>query len=129
MTQKEKIHELLDIVLEGNGITERQRDKTGTLPTLFFRYSGHINKIEIDLHSDGWTAGAWADRNWNINADDPISESSIESLREAVKEALANGSEVDVLRRDIERAEDELTRKKEAISAMKKKLKKMEKQS
>lgn len=129
MTQKEKIHELLDIVLEGNGITERQRPKTGTLPTLFFRYSGHINKIEIDLHKDGWVAGAWADIGWSIDADEPIKESCIESLREAVKEALANGSEVDVIRRDIERAEDELTRKRDSIKEMKKKLKKMEKQS
>ena len=129
MTQKEKIHELLDIVLEGNGITERLRDKTGTLPTLFFRFSGHVNKVEIDLHKDGWKAGAWSDRTWDINLDDPITDSCIESLREAVATALADGSEADVLRRDIERAEDELSRKKDSLKKMKQKLKKMEKQS
>lgn len=127
MTEREKIHELLDIVLDGNGLAARSRRETGTLPTMFFNFNGHVGDIDIYLHSDGWESGKWADRNWTIRLDAPISQNTIDSLREAVSKALEDTDEVGVLRRDIERAEEELTRKKDALKKMKQTLKKKEK--
>jgi hypothetical protein len=129
MTQREKIHELLDIVLDGNGNNARSREKTGMLPTLFFNYSGHVNDIDIYLHSDGWRSGESADRDWTIRLDAPISQNTIDSLRGAVNKALEDTDEVEVLRRDIGRAEEELSRKKDSLKEMKKKLKKKEKKN
>ena len=129
MTQREKIHALLDIVLDGNGNNARSREKTGMLPTLFFNYSGHVNDIDIYLHSDGWKSGEFADREWRIDLNNPIKQDSIDTLREAVDKALEDVDETNVLRRDIERAEEELSRKKESIKQMKRNLKKKEKKN
>ena len=127
MTEREKIHELLDIVLDGNGLAARSRRETGMLPTLFFKFNGHVGDIDIDLHSDGWESGKYSDRDWTIRLNSPISQNTIDSIREAVNKALEDTDEVEVLRRDIERAEEELSRKKEAIKKLKQTLKKKEK--
>lgn len=51
---RKRMHRLLDIVLDANGFEERQRDTTGTKPTIFFEYMGHINAISIDIIPTGW---------------------------------------------------------------------------
>ena len=54
MLTREQAHELLDLCFDINGDEKRKRSKTGELPTTFFRFSGHVNNIEINVHEKGW---------------------------------------------------------------------------
>ena len=132
MTEKKEIirkqlHELLDIVLDGNGIESRKRDNTGTLPTLFFEYSGHVNMVRIDLHSDGWQSGSTYDAQLERYLTNPLKQEEIDGFREKVQEALTEKKETDVLRRDIARQEEKVRGEKERLVEMKKTLKRKKK--
>lgn len=132
MTEKQEIirkqlHELLDIVLDGNGIESRKRDNTGTLPTLFFEYSGHVNMIRIDLHSDGWQSGSTYDAQFEHYLTNPLKPEEIDGFRAKVQAALTEKKETDVLRRDIARQEEKVKGEKDRLAEMKKTLKRKEK--
>lgn len=51
---RKRIHQLLDIVLDINGCESRQQTYTGTKPTAFFEYAGHINSLLININPAGW---------------------------------------------------------------------------
>ena len=51
------LHKLLDVVLDINGVEERNRDITGYRPTVFLRISGHVGIVDIEVHRHGWTQG------------------------------------------------------------------------
>ena len=90
---RKQMHELLDIVLEGNGFESRKRDNTGTLPTLFFEYSGHVNMVRIDLYSDGWQSGSTYDARFERYLTNPIKPEEIDSFRVKVQAALTEKKE------------------------------------
>lgn len=124
---RKKLHELLDIVLDGNGLGERSRIKTGTLPTLFFRYSGHVATVDIDLCSNGWTPGITFDKNWYISIDKPITTDILDDVRAAVSEAMRNkATTAEMLANDIKKAEEDLRDKAERIAQMKHELEAMQ---
>ena len=123
---RNQLHEILDIVIQTNGFNQRQRTKTGTLPTVFFYYSGHVNTLSIDLHADGWAPSQGLTKRWDLSFDKPISDNVIETIRREMEAALSEKKESDVLRRDIDAYEKELIQKKKNLSEMKKELKKME---
>lgn len=125
---RKKLHELLDIVLDGNGLGERSRALTGTLPTLFFRYSGHVARVDIDLCSNGWTPGMTFDKNWYISTDEPITTDVVDDIRAAVLEAMRDDITADeMLANDIKKAEKDLRKKAERIAQMKRELEAMRK--
>lgn len=125
---RKKLHELLDIVLDGNGLGERSRALTGTLPTLFFRYSGHVARVDIDLCSNGWTPGMTFDKNWYISTDEPITTDVVDDVRAAVLEAMRDDITADeMLANDIKKAEKDLRKKAERIAQMKRELEAMRK--
>lgn len=121
---RKQMHEILDIVLDGNGFEMRDRDKTGTLPTLFMYFSGHVGTVDVDMNTDGYKSGQGTDARFRFRYDEINSPESIARLREAVKEALTDKKEFDVLSRDIAVAEEKLMFQKEAIKAMRKQLRK-----
>lgn len=125
---RNQLHEILDIVIQTNGFNQRRRTKTGTLPTVFFNYSGHVNSLSIDLHADGWATSQGPTKTWDLSFDEPISDNVIATIRREMDAALSDKKESDVLRRDIDTYEKELIQKKKNLSAMKKELKKMERE-
>lgn len=125
---RKKLHELLDIVLDGNGLGARNRTQTGTFPTLFFRYSGHVAKVDIDLCFNGWTPGMNYDKNWYISTDEPIPTDILDDIRAAVSEAMRNKATMaEMLANDIKKAEEDLRDKAERIAQMKCELEAMQK--
>lgn len=52
--KRKQIHELLDLVLDINGLEKRKQSVTGNLPTAFIHYSGHVAAISVEIHSCGW---------------------------------------------------------------------------
>lgn len=123
---RNQLHEILDIVIQTNGFNQRRRTKTGTLPTVFLNYSGHVNRLSIDLHADGWVTSQGPTKTWDLSFDEPIPDNVIATIRREMDAALSDKKESDVLRRDIDTYEKELIQKKKDLSAMKKELKKME---
>ena len=122
---REQLHRILDIVLDGNGLECRTREKTGTMPTLFFRYSGHVANMEVELYPDGWASGA-SHSSFDFYTDCDIDDEKIDSLAAAITEALGEKKESDVLRKDIAAREEEIKYKRENLTAMKKRLKQLE---
>lgn len=88
--QRAKIHEIVDIILDGNGFGRRKCELTNDLPTLFLEFSGHVAWVEVRLCPDGWrlenNRDAYTD--FLFKTDEPISDAKVESLRYAVAAAL-----------------------------------------
>lgn len=59
--KRQQICEVLDLCLQINGLQSSEQELTGDHPTAFFYFSGHTARIKIDVHRDGWKAGAFAD--------------------------------------------------------------------
>ena len=121
---RKQMHEILDIVLDGNGFEARSRDKTGTLPSLFIYFSGHVGTVDVNMNTDGYKLGQGTDVRFSFRYDELNSREKIAKLREAVNKALTDKKESEVLSRDITQAEEKLKEQHEAIKAMRKQLRK-----
>ena len=86
--RRRQLHELLDLVLDTNGLEERVRTYTGYMPTMFLQFSGHIGSIRIDLYSNGWMPFEKPDRVWNLDIANGIPQETIDDIREAANKAL-----------------------------------------
>ncbi len=51
---REKIRELMDVVLDINSVHERRQERTGGLPTMFLHFSGHIGYVYVNIYLNGW---------------------------------------------------------------------------
>ena len=123
---RKQMHDLLDMVIDTNGFESRKRSETGTLPTVFFNFSGHVNNLDIDLHTDGWVPGISSDRKWTFYLEKPMSEELFTDIQTAMQDALCNSTRAEVLRRDIAKAEEDLADRKASLARLKKALKKEE---
>lgn len=52
--RRAKLHQILDLVLDINGLEPRDRKMTGNLPTVFMNLSGHVGWIEVEVYRNGW---------------------------------------------------------------------------
>ena len=52
--RRKKVHEILEMVLEINTTYPRQRQYSGSLPTAFFEFSGHVSRVYVQVIRDGW---------------------------------------------------------------------------
>lgn len=125
---RRKLHELLDIVLLCNGYEARTRDETGTAPTMFFNFSGHVGGVNVRLFNNGWDSDTSCDFDWWIPLNAPVSDNVVEAVRIAADNAIRESpSEQEQLEADIIKAEEELKRRRAEITAMKRNLKAMQK--
>ena len=53
-TKRQRIHKILDAVLDINGLDERTVKITGNLPTANFEFCGHIGTVIVQVLKDGW---------------------------------------------------------------------------
>ena len=52
--KRQSIHQILDLVLDINGLQESKKELTGDHPTAFLYFSGHVAEISVDVHENGW---------------------------------------------------------------------------
>lgn len=80
---REKLHRILDQVLDINGLEARQKAETGDKPTAFFWFNGHTGVTDVMVHYTGWDQGSGSDftkrvkippEEWHDNADDVINQ-------------------------------------------------------
>lgn len=81
--EREVIHEILDLVLDINGLQESAKVVTGDHPTAFFSFAGHIGTVEVEVDTHGWVSGANHDK-W-LRADVDRSE-RLRHILEELKE-------------------------------------------
>ena len=122
---REQLHRLLDIAIDTNGFEARKRDTTGTLPTIFFEFSGHCNLLQFNIHSNGWKSGEYGEDLIDCSLNEPFPEELLQRVEETCKAALTNNKESEVLAKDIEIAENALKEQRESIRDMKKNLKRL----
>ena len=84
---RKKLHEILDIVLDCNGLKARRRNKTGKLPTAYLSFYGNVACCDVTICAGGWYAGDMTPRTISVHTYEDISEEEIEKLREAVRKA------------------------------------------
>lgn len=78
--RREPIHEMLDMVLDINGLGKRNRAHTGSLPTAFFEFSGHIGAVMIRVCPHGWSCSADASKEIYVHTYKP------DRLKDAVRD-------------------------------------------
>jgi hypothetical protein len=64
MNEREKLHEILDLVLDLN-----EQGKTA-----FFEYAGHVEKVSVRVYEEGWKPYADATYEANIYVDEEMSD-------------------------------------------------------
>lgn len=119
---------LLALVLATNGYEKRKRTYTGTLPTVFFDYSGHVNTLYLRIYKDGWKSGDNYDRAWDIDLDKPIPGETLDSIAEYCTSCLDEKKESEIVLRDISRLEEKILEEKETLKHLRKKYRKLEKE-
>lgn len=79
-----RLHELLDLCLDVNGLEERCRDRTGNKPTVFFRLSGHISTVTIEAYENGWSMDGEHDFSATVDFGKDISDTQMNAIRGAL---------------------------------------------
>lgn len=125
---RQQLHELLDIAIDTNGLESRQRCKTGSLPTVFFSFSGHVNKFNMDIYEDGYPGIGERKTLIDIYLDKPIPADRIQSVKDICRKALSENKESEVLARDITAKLEHIAKEKESVKEMRKKQKKLERE-
>ena len=69
--RRQQICKVLDLCLQINGLQKSQKKYTGNHPTAFFRLSGHVALVEVDVHENGWNNGVYADKEYCAYLDQP----------------------------------------------------------
>lgn len=113
--QRRKLHDLLDIALDCNGLQSRNHGMTGTLPTVFIDFSGHVACVTVRMYSNGWDSGYSADKVFDFDFDEDIPDEKIEEFRAAAKDALSGKSKYEALEHQIKMKEKELEELKTAL--------------
>lgn len=86
------LHKLLDLVLDINGVSARDREITGELPTAFFDFSGHTAAAHIRVYSHGWASDRDYDYSDNVWEEQSINK-AIERLEALRNELQVNNHE------------------------------------
>lgn len=72
---------IVSIALKVNGIHRRAKETTGTLPTVFVSFYGHVAYIEIHVFKDGWESFASYDREFVFYTKNPLDEKEFQEYR------------------------------------------------
>lgn len=62
---------LIGLCLKINSLEARTQEQTGNLPTVFIYYSGHVSKLNIQIHSNGWDAYKTQDIEYDVYLNRP----------------------------------------------------------
>ncbi|MEE0264368.1 MAG: hypothetical protein UD936_01975 [Acutalibacteraceae bacterium] len=78
MTVNRKAQRILELAMKINNIPTK-REVTGNKPTVFVWFSGHVNLLNVEIHSNGWVEKSVPDYVHQIylsdeSADDMLNE-------------------------------------------------------
>ena len=104
---RRKVHEIIDVALDTNTLERRTTDRTGTLPTVCFRFSGLGAKLVVELYPDGWYGGQDSE-DFEFNTDTEISQQAIDAMRRECEGALEGKPGIKGVQQRIKRLEREI---------------------
>lgn len=104
---RRKIHEILDIVLDTNTLEGRSTERTGTLPTVCFRFSGIGGRIVAELYPNGWSGGQDSE-DFKFNTDMKISQQAIDAMRRECEAALEGKDGIKGAQQRVKQLEHEI---------------------
>lgn len=95
--RRRQLHQILDLVLDINGMQESKQAKTGNHPTAFFEVSGHVAWAEVDIHRNGYVNGISADLHLTspFDVDAPLYETPMSEMIEVLKREKARRRQPD----------------------------------
>lgn len=114
---RRKIHEILDIVLDTNTLEGRTSDRTGTLPTVCFRFSGLGAKLVVELYPDGWYGGQDSE-DFTFNTDTEISQERIDAMRRECEAALEGKAGVEGAQQRVKQLEREIRERQQEMERL-----------
>ena len=82
--KREKLHQILDLVIDINGFEDRKVELTGDKPTAFIYFSGHTSNFEVNVHTHGYENFKMPDVRMDsfIDKDNPMLDEIIRTLEE-----------------------------------------------
>lgn len=104
---RRKIHEILDIVLDTNTLESRTSERTGTLPTVCFRFGGIGARVLVELYPDGWCGGQNSE-DFYFDTDAKISQERIDAMRRECEAALEGKAGVEGAQQRVKQLEREI---------------------
>lgn len=114
---RQKAHEILDIVLDTNTLEGRSTEKTGTLPTVCFRFSGLCGRIVAELYPNGWSGGQDCEE-FTFDTDMKISQQTIDAMRRACEDALEGKSGIKAAQQRVKRLEREIRERQQEMNRL-----------
>lgn len=81
MDKRKAILEIVDLALLINGFSDRSKELTGNLPTVFLEYSGHVSLLMVRIHSKGWEEDTLPDIVFELYVDKKYSQEELEKCR------------------------------------------------
>ena len=124
--QKKRVHEILDAVLDCNGLYPRQQKVSGVMPTVFLDFFGHTGDVDVYIHEDGWSMDNTPSRRWEFSLSEPIDPEEIEDMKAYFTTALGDKTAKDVLMRELEEQEKRLAEQTDRVDDIKKRLAELE---
>lgn len=114
---RRKIHEILDIVLDTNTLEGRTTERTGTLPTVRFIFSGLSGQAIVELYPNGWHGGQdWEE--FTFNTDMEISQQEIDAMRRECEAALGDKNGIEAAQQRIQRLDREIQERQEEMDQL-----------
>ena len=114
---RRKIHEILDIVLDTNTLEGRTSDRTGTLPTVCFSFSGLIARVVAEIYPDGWSGGQDC-KEFDFDTDTKISQERIDAMRRECEAALEGKAGVEGAQQRVKRLEREIRERQQEMKQL-----------
>ena len=114
---RRKIHEILDIVLDTNTLEGRTIERTGTLPTVCFCFSGISGRIVAELYPNGWSGGKDCEE-FDFDADTKISQERIDAMRRECETALKGKAGVEGAQQRVKQLEREIRERKQEMERL-----------
>lgn len=114
---RRKIHEILDIVLDTNTLEGRSTERTGTLPTVCFRFSGLGARVVTELYPDGWSGGQDC-KDFYFDTDTKISQERIDAMRRECEAALKGKAGVEGAQQRVKQLEREIGERKQEMARL-----------
>lgn len=69
----DKMNEILSLALELNPVPTR-KSETGEKPTVFFRFSGHVGLVWVDVYPKGWEENQNAEKTFMLDLTSPCQD-------------------------------------------------------
>ena len=114
---RRKIHEILDIVLDTNTLEGRSTERTGTLPTMYFSFSGIGARVVAELYPDGWSGGQDC-KDFYFETDTKISQERIDAMRRECEAALEGKAGVEGAQQRVKKLEREIRERQQEMKQL-----------